>query len=703
MESIFLCHLAHTSQVVSSEFVPYAIGCIKSHYLANAAHPADVRLFVYPEKFATAYHDQRPSLVGFSNFMWNLDLGYSMAEAVKRTSPETLIVFGGPNFPLETPRQEAWMRRHPAVDVYIAGEGEEPFLEVAELWRQCHSVDEVRRAEIYGTFALVDGRFRKTINLRPDGLDDAPRITDLNATPSPYLNGYLDEFLDDPVLVPIMECNRGCPFSCTFCADGIGARTKINKAALSRLTEEIHYIARRYRGASLMLADANFGMYPDDVEFSKVLAEAMRQYGYPKNIVASTGKNRKERILECAEILGGALRINAAVQSLDKQVLVNIKRNNISYDTLVSMSQRASGTESNTFSEVILALPMDSKAKHFDTVCKLVDTGLNQIRIFTLMVIDGAELGTDKERNTWNLKTRFRVIPRSFGAYRFGNETLKSVEIEEVCVENDTLSFNDYVECRRFAFTVALFYNDRSFIEIAGLLRHAGWSVSEWLVFVNDNLPADCTRLHGVYSDFVAETITELWESAEMLENHIKKDEGALESYIRGEAGNTVLLTNQARAYQECVEELNQAAFTCLRQFIARKGAGRVHIDEHFLHQLERYSLAKKKDLLDVDSVTEEQLDYDFDALESSDFAGIPTERAPALYRFAYLPWQKELLRDQMQRFGTTPQGWCKILSRTPIKKMHRRPVRAAIGETAPTPAAPLPCAGGADEPAPQF
>ena len=216
MDTVFLSHLAHDSQVISSEFVPYAIACILSHLLAHSKHPFDARLFVYPGKFAKAFREVRPSVAAFSNYMWNLDLSYSFAEAVKKEYPDTLVIFGGPNLPLETRRQEAWLRARPAVDVYLAGEAEQPFLEVMELWRQCHSIEEVRRACINGSYALADGRLRKTVGVRQDGFDDTPRVQDLDATPSPYLMGYLDEFLQDPALVPIMEGNRGCPFACTF-------------------------------------------------------------------------------------------------------------------------------------------------------------------------------------------------------------------------------------------------------------------------------------------------------------------------------------------------------------------------------------------------------------------------------------------------------------------------------------------------------
>ena len=40
------------------------------------------------------------------------------------------------------------------------------------------------------------------------------------AFPSPYTTGLLDEFFDEK-LTPMVQTSRGCPYSCTFCHDGI--------------------------------------------------------------------------------------------------------------------------------------------------------------------------------------------------------------------------------------------------------------------------------------------------------------------------------------------------------------------------------------------------------------------------------------------------------------------------------------------------
>ena len=127
--------------------------------------------------------------------------------------------------------------------------------------------------------------------------------------------------------------------------------------------------------------------------------------------------------------------------------------------------------DGTTYSDVILALPGDSLARHMHTVCSLVDGGLHQIRNHTLVILDGSELGTDLHRERFHINTRYRVVPRGFGIYRFAGRELRSAEIEEVCVENETLSLEDY---RR------LLPGGQSLKRLAALIRGYAGDTLEW-------------------------------------------------------------------------------------------------------------------------------------------------------------------------------------------------------------------------------
>tara|TARA_B100001123_G_scaffold307897_1_gene344033 strand:- start:7532 stop:9643 length:2112 start_codon:yes stop_codon:yes gene_type:complete len=677
MEKIFLCDISHTSQRITSEYVPYAIGCIKSYFHEYGKNDAEVQLFKYPGKFADEFMRQKPTMVGFSNYLWNLDLSYTFAKAIKRAAPDTLIVMGGRNYPLEAHRQEKWLKEHPAVDVYITGNGEEPFQKVADIWLETHSIENVKRTEIDGVHSYVDGKLHKTADsMGKDGYDQEPRVKDLTITPSPYLKGYLDEFLVDPQLNPLIESNRGCPFACTFCADGVATHNRIYKSNPERIEAELTYIAELYKGKYLLIADDNFGMFPEDAQFAEIIAKIQDKYDFPQHLQVCAGKNNQPNIIKCSDILKGLLRFGASIQSMDDDVLKNVKRSNISYDTLLNVSLRVSDTEASSYSEIILSLPGDSKEKHYSTINKVVDAEMNQLRLLTLIILDGSELATDDHINKFNIKTRFRAVHRSFGCYEFNGEKLPSVEIEEVCVENESLPFEDYIECRRYALTITAFYNDKIMHEVTQFVRNMGYQVSQWLHFIHGYHDKFPKKLSEIYDQFTYETINELADSKEDLERWVKDNPEVLESYINGDRGNNVLFNTQAKIHLGAMEELYEVAFKCAAEF--------TKVDQHenrdmlkkYLKELQRYSLLKRQNFMEVDKDYIEDFSFDFVELESNFFKKLPTEESPTTIHFYFKQWQKDYFEDTFRRQGVTIQAMGKIYSRARVKSFQREVAR---------------------------
>ena len=151
-------------------------------------------------------------------------------------NPETLIIFGGPNFPLENTKREEWLKERPFIDMYVAGDGEETFTKIVDCWYELKNIEKVKRENISGCYSIIDGKLHKNQEF-------SPRIQDLDKIPSPYLEGYLDRFLKNTRLSPLIESNRGCPFTCTFCVDGSASRTKVFQKSVSRFEQEMEYIA----------------------------------------------------------------------------------------------------------------------------------------------------------------------------------------------------------------------------------------------------------------------------------------------------------------------------------------------------------------------------------------------------------------------------------------------------------------------------
>ena len=53
-----------------------------------------------------------------------------MARRIKKKFPQTVIVFGGPNYPVDREEQKRFLVAHPYIDFYLFKDGEEAFVEL---------------------------------------------------------------------------------------------------------------------------------------------------------------------------------------------------------------------------------------------------------------------------------------------------------------------------------------------------------------------------------------------------------------------------------------------------------------------------------------------------------------------------------------------------------------------------------------------
>ena len=479
--NVWLCDLTYTQQSIAADTIPMAIGCVATFAESRFNFSQPIKLFKYPEKLCMELDKGPiPDIIGFSNYCWNTTLSLEFAKVIRKHSPKTVIIFGGPHYPIDAAEQETFLKQRPEIDFYVPKEGEVAFCDlINELWKNDLDVHLTKLNEIKSVHCIIDKKAQLPAF--------AHRLTSLDDIPSPYTTGKLDEFFDGR-LMPLLQTNRGCPFTCTFCVEGIDYYSKIRKNTTNKVVNEIEYMGLKMSQVEsdvvrndLFIADSNFGMYSNDIETCKAIKKGRDKYSWPEYINVATGKNRKERVIEAAKILDGALRLSGSVQSLDKGVLDKVKRKNISTDQLMDLGLEAKNSGVNSYSEIILGLPGDSKEAHFSTIMKIMNAGFNIILPWQLMILPGSELGSEKSVKEFGMVLRHRVLPRCFGHFSTLGENIVCAEIEEVCVENNTLSFEDYLECRRLNLFVAIFYNDAIFSSLLKLFRILGASPFKWV------------------------------------------------------------------------------------------------------------------------------------------------------------------------------------------------------------------------------
>ena len=294
-----------------------------------------------------------PGIFLFSSYVWNHAANVEVAEHVKRRSPRSLVVFGGPHLPRRQEALRAFFDAHPAVDVVVRGEGEEALAEVLAAIRAADVPPEaMRRADL----SAVGG-----ITYRQDGLRENPdreRPRSLDDFPSPYALGLFDHWIDGTNYMPL-ETNRGCPYGCTFCDWGAATLSKMRPFPLERVFADIEY-AGAHRLETVYLCDANFGMFGRDVEIAERLAAVHRRCGYPKIVSYNAAKTIREPLRRIVMVLKEAGLIThgmISLQTTDSVTLANIHRSNIKlseYDKLIAhfREERISGV-----SELMVGLP----------------------------------------------------------------------------------------------------------------------------------------------------------------------------------------------------------------------------------------------------------------------------------------------------------------------------------------------------------
>jgi radical SAM superfamily enzyme YgiQ (UPF0313 family) len=666
MLSQWLCDLTYTQQTIAADVFPAAIGSI-AEYIESIEMGYSSHLFKYPEKLAEAIDSYGlPDVVSFSYYVWNSNLSEKFAAKIKDSCPKTIIVFGGPSYPVDMDEREAFLRERPFIDYFIRHEGEVSMLKLIQRLSG-------RIVDLSGVdYIDADGEFVAT--------SGTPKQKDLSEFPSPYLSGRLDEFFDGK-LTPILQTNRGCPFTCTFCVEGTDFYSSVSYFPRQRIDDELLYIAKKmaehrntYSRNDLFIADSNFGMYPSDLNTCRTIQRCREEYKWPDYINVATGKNAKKRVLEAAKIIKGALRLSGSVQSLDGKVLKNIKRSNIDVKQLYELGLEAGETGANTYSEVILGLPGDSMKGHLSTLRTVIDAGFNQIQPFQLMILPGTPMCTNESRKRFGLLTRYRVLPRCYGEYEILGQKLQCAEIEEVCVGCDDLTFIDYINCRKFHLTIAAFYNDGVFSSFIKILKALDLSVFSWLTRVNALV--EDSGLQAIYRSFLEATETELWPSVASLREFCSSSE-TIHKFIDGELGNNLIFVHRGRLLFFEIKNMSDVALSALISELTASGLRPSAIQLELLSELADYQAIKGCDILSGPAIIASaryqfQVELFNDKVESFKDPESIRRPIPVSLEMEQSGPQRETLCRMKSTYGDSPVAIGRILTKIHVKRLFR-------------------------------
>ena len=402
---IVMGDLRHRTIGMHMSFMPIAIGYISSYAKAELGNE---RLDLYLEtdinKMLDVIKTTNPDVLALSNYIWNREINQMVFQKAKELNHKIICIAGGPEFPRDHAHDECldFLLQYSNIDFFAYREGEIPFASLIKKILEGDDVAELKSAPQVGIMS-VHPESNTLVAGHP-----SERLKDMDVIPSPYLSGMMDKFFDG-AFKPFIESARGCPFSCSFCDAGAEWYSKVAGFSIERIKEEIEYIAERtkeYPYLPLALADSNFGMLKRDEVIADHIGSLQKKYGWPMLFDVSTGKSQLDRIIQVAQKMSNNLVISLSVQSMNEDTLDIIKRKNLGDTSYQDTADKLQNLGINTYSDLILPLPGESKKTFFEGFRKLSQANIQKLIPFTPMMLVGTEMASPETRDKFGMKTK---------------------------------------------------------------------------------------------------------------------------------------------------------------------------------------------------------------------------------------------------------------------------------------------------------
>lgn len=342
------------------------------------------------------------AIIGIGVYIWNVIPVSELIQTLRKVSPETIIVLGGPEVSYDPIRVNM-----DAADYMVRGEGEVAFYELCKviLNKQVAS-DRIIHAD--------------TVSLDEIEL--------------PY-RYYNDEDVKNRYIY--VEASRGCPFSCEFCLSSMDNR--VRNLFIDRLLIEFEELWQR-GVRNFKFIDRTFNLNPKisnqilDFFLSKDADYFVHFEVIPDHFPISIQQRIKQ-------FKPASLQLEVGIQTLNTDVAANIHRKLNIEKIKENIAFLEHETHAHMHLDLIVGLPGENLKSFGQGLNKLCDLTGAEIQIGILKNLSGTSLS------------------RHDMAYSMAYSDIPPYDI----LKNDQLSFDDLQKMKRFARFWNLYRNSGNF------------------------------------------------------------------------------------------------------------------------------------------------------------------------------------------------------------------------------------------------
>jgi radical SAM superfamily enzyme YgiQ (UPF0313 family) len=297
----------------------------------------------------------QPKIIGFSVYIWNVTETTHVIELLKRVSPQTTVIVGGPevSFADDLPGLAE------QVDYIITGPGETSFRELC--------------ADL--------------LNARPIAMSTIPgKTSKLDELELPYAY-YSDEDLRNRLIY--VEASRGCPFKCEFCLSSLDKTAK--PFELSRFLAAMDDLYQR--GArNFKFIDRTFNLkVSSSVAILEFFLQRIDDDLYLHfEVIPDFLPDKLKQVL--TRFPPASLQFEIGVQTFDPDIQQTISRRQDNDKTCANLRWLREHTGAHIHADLIFGLPGDSLANFAESFDQLVALQPQEIQLGILKRLRGAPL-----------------------------------------------------------------------------------------------------------------------------------------------------------------------------------------------------------------------------------------------------------------------------------------------------------------------
>ena len=298
----------------------------------------------------------QPQIIGLGVYIWNAEETLHVVKLLKKISPETIIILGGPEVSYEVKQQDITT----LADYVITGQGDIAFRETCKSLLQ---------------------------NTKPLQKFIAAQSFKLNEINLPY-DEYTDEDIANRVIY--VEASRGCPFKCEFCLSALDKT--VYPFDLNLLLGEIHKLYGR-GVRSFKFIDRTFNLKIDSsIRIMNFFLEKMQEdnvYLHFELIPDHLPEKLKAVIQNFPQ---HSLQFEIGIQSLNPQIQTIISRKQNNDKAQQNLHWIRQQTHAHIHADLIIGLPGEDISSFANGFNKLVSMDPHEIQVGILKRLRGSPI-----------------------------------------------------------------------------------------------------------------------------------------------------------------------------------------------------------------------------------------------------------------------------------------------------------------------